>query len=474
MLFQSWQYLLLLIATVLFVSFVENKVIKRVAVLSFSIFFYAYGAAWQTVLFVLVILLAYFSGRILDRRKQKPVLIFSLTLLFLPLLLYKYVPFFLSLLPGNIAGSYKQIFVLPIGISFYTFQAVGYVIDVYRGKSRAERDLLSFACFVSFFPQLVAGPIERYDNLSEQIRNMPKPTYEMISRGFKHIVLGLCLKLLVAESMAPLVDPVYNNLGGKSGLAVIIATVCFGIQIYCDFNGYTQIAIGSAKVIGINLMQNFDHPYRAVSVADFWRRWHISLTTWFRDYLYIPLGGNRKGPFRTVLNSILTFLVSGIWHGANWTFALWGLANGTGMAVEKLYYKKLSQKKVLRAFYAVAVFVFVNLCWVFFRANSLQDAFLCYQLMFTQMLPPDMFPFSVSSVFNFLFRYNGWAVGDLLRAAVAVMIYLWYEYGKSKDLTSCLWSKKGYVRWITYAIVILVTLYFGRTLQQSDFVYFRF
>jgi len=221
-------------------------------------------------------------------------------------------------------------------------------------------------------------------------------------------------------------------------------------------------------------MQNFDHPYRAVSVADFWRRWHISLTTWFRDYLYIPLGGNRKGPFRTVLNSILTFLVSGIWHGANWTFALWGLANGTGMAVEKLYYKKLSQKKVLRAFYAVAVFVFVNLCWVFFRANSLQDAFLCYQLMFTQMLPPDMFPFSVSSVFNFLFRYNGWAVGDLLRAAVAVMIYLWYEYGKSKDLTSCLWSKKGYVRWITYAIVILVTLYFGRTLQQSDFVYFRF
>lgn len=476
MLFQSWQYLLLLLTAVFCASFVKNKALKRVIVLILSIFFYAYGAAWQTVLFIAVILLAYLLGLALDKQKKTTVFIVGIIALLLPLLLYKYMPFLLSFVSRNTAENYKQIFVLPIGISFYTFQAIGYVIDVYRGKSKAEKNLFCFACFISFFPQLVAGPIERYDNLFEQIRNMPKPEYKMVSKGFRHIVLGLCLKLLIAESMASFVDPIYNNLDGKSGLAVIIATVCFGIQIYCDFNGYTQIAIGSANVLGINLMQNFDHPYTAVSIADFWRRWHISLTTWFRDYLYIPLGGNRKGPFRTTLNSIITFLVSGIWHGANWTFAIWGLLNGVGLAVEKTYYKKLSEKKILKAIYPIFVFIFVNLCWVFFRANSLQDAIICYRLMFTQTIPSTFSVTSISSIFNFLFRHNGWEVGSFVRAAIAVAIYWWYEYGfgKNKKLTSCMCSENGFARWITYIVVILITLYFGRTLQQSDFVYFRF
>lgn len=473
MLFQSWQYLFLLIATLFCVTTVKNATVKRVCIVAISIFFYTYGAAWQTFLFLAVILGAYVAGRLIEKNKNKFLFVTILVLLCLPLLLFKYVPFFLSLIPSVDAQAYTDIFLLPIGISFYTFQAVGYVIDVYKNSYKAERSLLTFTCFISFFPQLVAGPIERYDNLFEQIREMKKPDYSMISKGFKHIILGLCLKLLIAESMASFVNPVYNNLEGKSGLAVIIATICFGIQIYCDFNGYTQIAIGSAKVLGINLMQNFNHPYTATSISEFWRRWHISLTTWFRDYLYIPLGGNRKGKFRTSLNSIITFFVSGIWHGANWTFALWGLFNGVSMAIEKLYIKHIAKNRFTKAFYAVIAFICINLFWIFFRANSVTDAFLCYELIFTQTAPTIS---SVSDILSFLIYDNGWTVNSYIPAFVSFVIYMWYEYGfgKKNNLTSCLNSEKTHIRWITYAILILVTLYFGTTLQQSDFVYFRF
>ncbi|MBR3988360.1 MAG: MBOAT family protein [Clostridia bacterium] len=476
MLFQSWQYLLLLIATLLCVATIKNATVKRVCILVSSIFFYAYGAAWQTILFLAVIFGAYVAGRLFEKNKSKILFAIILFILFLPLLLYKYVPFILSLIPLVNEQAYMDVFLLPIGISFYTFQAVGYVIDVYKSSYKAERSLLSFACFISFFPQLVAGPIERYDNLFEQIREMKKPDYSMMSKGFRHIILGLCLKLLIAETMAGFVNPVYNNLNGKSGFAVIVATICFGIQIYCDFNGYTQIAIGSANILGINLMQNFNHPYKATSISDFWRRWHISLTTWFRDYLYIPLGGNRKGKFRTFLNSIITFLVSGIWHGANWTFALWGLFNGVGMATEKLYIKHITKNRFTKAFYAVVVFVCINLFWVFFRANSVEDAFLCYKLIFTQTFSSFSSLTSGYDIINFLLYENGWNVNSFIPAFISLFIYIWYEYGfgKKNNLTSCLNSQKIYVRWITYAVIILVTLYFGTTLQQSDFVYFRF
>ena len=229
-------------------------------------------------------------------------------------------------------------------------------------------------------------------------------------------------------------------------------------------------------MVGINLMQNYNHPYRAASIADFWRRWHISLTTWFRDYVYIPLGGNRKGKFRTAFNSVVTFLVSGIWHGANWTFALWGLLNGMGMAIERFYLKNISKNRFAKVIYAVFAFVCVNLFWVFFRANSVEDAFLCYKLIFTDTVSSLSSLTSASGIINFLLRENGWSVNLFIPALVSFIIYIWYEYGFGKNtaLEHCLSSKKPYIRWITYAIVILLTLYFGTTLQQNDFVYFRF
>lgn len=476
MLFQTWQYLLLLLTAMVTVCLINNGLIKKIIILALSLFFYAYGAKWQTILFLVVIAGAYVSALLVEKNKSKLRFGLLIVLLFLPLLLYKYVPFVLSQLYPTGGAAYGAVFLLPIGISFYTFQAVGYVIDVYRGTVKAQRNVLDVALFISFFPQLVAGPIERCSNIMEQLRSSKRPSYEKMATGFRFILLGLCLKLLLAETMASFVNPIYNNLSGKGGFAVLIATVCFGIQIYCDFNGYTQIAIGSAKLLGVDLMENFRHPYRAKSITDFWRRWHISLTSWFKDYLYIPLGGNRKGAVRTAFNSIVTFLVSGIWHGANWTFALWGLANGTGMAIEKRYLKKVSKNKIFAGCYAVAVFVLINLLWVFFRANTIEDAFLCYKLIFTDTFTQIMSLNSANAILQFLMQDNGWSYSQLLPMLISLAIYIWYEYGfgKQRSLEAALFSDKTYVRWITYAVLILATLYFGRTLEQSDFVYFRF
>ena len=476
MLFQSWQYLLLLITAIITVFLVKNTSIKKIAILCLSMFFYAYGAGWQTVVFVLVMLATNFVGLLVEKHKSKILLTFVLLVLFSPLILYKYIPFIFTEILNFDLSTYKDVFVLPIGISFYTFQAVGYVIDVFKGTTRAERNPLNLWCFISFFPQLVAGPIERSNNIMEQIREFKKPDYDTMASGFRHILLGLTLKLLIAETMADFVNPVYRNLSSRGGLAVIVAALCFGVQIYCDFNGYTQIAIGSADLLGVKLMQNFDHPYTAKSVSEFWRRWHISLTSWFKDYVYIPLGGNRKGKVRTYLNSLVTFTLSGIWHGANWTFVVWGFVNGVTVAVEKSFIKKLSKNKILSACYAVVAFLLVNLFLVIFRADSLSDAFLCYKLIFTDSIPQLLSLTSLNGILNFLLKENGWSQSSFLPMAISMVIYLWYEYGfgKNRKLENFLFSEKTVVRWITYFVLILATLYFGRTLEQSAFVYFRF
>lgn len=475
MLFQSWQYLLLLIGAIATIFLVKNSTVKKIVILLLSMFFYAYGAGWQSILFVLVILGTYLAGLLVERYKSKALLSLVLILLFSPLILYKYVPFILSQILAVDISSYKNMFILPIGISFYTFQAVGYIIDVYKGTTKVERNLLNLSCFISFFPQLVAGPIERSNNIMEQIREFKKPDYETMANGFRHILLGLCLKLLIAETMADFVNPVYRNLSGRGGLAIVVAMLCFGVQIYCDFNGYTQIAMGSANLLGIKLMQNFNHPYTAKSVSDFWRRWHISLTSWFKDYVYIPLGGNRRGKARTALNSVITFAVSGIWHGANWTFPIWGLVNGVTVAVEKTYIKRISKNKVLSACYACLSFLLVNLFFILFRANSLEDALLCYKLIFTETIPQMLSMTSVSGIMKFLLK-NGWSQSSFLPMLISIVIYVWYEYGfgKNRRLENYLFSEKTGVRWTTYFILILATLYFGKTLEQSAFVYFRF
>lgn len=274
--------------------------------------------------------------------------------------------------------------ILPIGLSFHTFQSMSYIIEVYRGNQKAERHLGIFALYVMYYPQLVAGPIERPQNLLHQLREPYTFDYVRIRDGLKLMLWGLFKKVAIADQLAIAVDMVYGNPSGYSGLALIIATVLFGIQIYCDFSGYSDIAIGASKVMGIDLMQNFRQPYFSRSISEFWRRWHISLSTWFRDYLYIPLGGNRTVQWRQQLNLCTVFLVSGLWHGASWAFVIWGglhglyliVSLGTADARAKLaQMTKLDRVPVIRSAGAMAItFTLVSFAWIFFRAETLPQA----------------------------------------------------------------------------------------------------
>ena len=278
---------------------------------------------------------------------------------------------------------------LPVGISFYTFQALGYTIDVYRKDVEAEKNFIDYALFISFFPQLVAGPIERSGHILHQLKEYHPFRYENIKTGIYPVLWGLFKKVVIADNLASMVNTVYNHPQNQGGGAFLVATVAFAFQIYCDFSAYSDIARGSARMLGFRLMENFDCPYFAASIQDFWRRWHISLSSWFKDYLYFPLGGSRKGKARTCLNVMIVFFVSGLWHGAALTFVAWGLLNGLYQVVSKLIdplrQKLLSRLPIrregapYRCFQVAVTFVLTCIAWVLFRANSLPDALTAYQ-----------------------------------------------------------------------------------------------
>jgi len=273
--------------------------------------------------------------------------------------------------------------ILPIGISFHTFQGIGYMIDVYKGNIKAEKDPVTYTVYLMFFPQLVAGPIERPDNLLPQLKSMHGPDAENFKEGMRVILRGFIKKLVVADLSGQYVNAVYNDPAGATGPLIIIATVLFAFQIYCDFSGYTDIATGCARIMGIKLIKNFDRPYSSKSIKEFWSRWHISLSSWFRDYLYIPLGGNRVPVPRYLTNIMIVFLVSGLWHGADWTFIIWGalhrLYQITGHLTRNMRGKacarfKINQNgRVAAAFNTACTFILVCFAWIFFRANNVSE-----------------------------------------------------------------------------------------------------
>jgi D-alanyl-lipoteichoic acid acyltransferase DltB (MBOAT superfamily) len=280
---------------------------------------------------------------------------------------------------------------LPVGISFYIFQALGYSIDVYRGDVEPEKNFFNYALFVSFFPQLVAGPIERSTNLLQQFKTKHQFDGDQAISGVNLMLWGYFLKLVVADRCAIYVDSVYNNMEYQNGGSCLLATLLFSIQIYGDFAGYTYIAIGCSRVMGFNLTSNFQRPYFSSSISDFWRRWHISLSRWLRDYLYIPLGGSRKGKNRTYVNLLATMLVSGIWHGANWTYVVWGLLHGIALCMERvLGINKREWHGICKFIRILATFFIVSIFWVFFRANTLADGVWCTTRIFSNLMVPSL------------------------------------------------------------------------------------
>lgn len=337
MLFNSLQFLIFFPIVILLYYLLPHS--KRwIFLLLASYYFYMSWNPAYIVLILISTLVDYFAAIKMSEQdninKRKIYLFFSLFANLGLLFIFKYFNFFndsVRLLFQSLGVNYgvpSLSLLLPVGISFYTFQTLSYTIDVYRGVTKPERHFGIFAVYVSFFPQLVAGPIERSERLLPQFRVPVIPNENNFSSGMKLMVWGFFKKVVVADNVAIIVNQVYNNVNEYQGLPLIIATFLFAIQIYCDFSGYSDIAIGSARVMGIHLMKNFNTPYFSKSITEFWKRWHISLSTWFRDYVYIPLGGNRVSKPRHYLNLFLTFLISGLWHGANWTFVIWGALHG--------------------------------------------------------------------------------------------------------------------------------------------------
>ncbi len=409
MTFNSFEFLIFYPALLL-LYFVLPKRTRPVMLLLASYFFYAYGQLDLIYLILGTTLISYFAAFGIERSEKKHIrkLLLTLTLAvcFGVLFFYKYFNFLSESVAGAVGlfggemSAFELDLILPVGISFYTFQTLSYVIDVYRRDISAERSFIYYALFVSFFPQLVAGPIERPENLLPQLKSVSgKDTegYKWNSqdaiKGAKHMMLGFFKKIAVADLISVYVNSVYNNVEETTALGVVIATCLFAVQIYCDFSGYTDIAIGCARIMGIRLMKNFDHPYTATTIKEFWSRWHISLSSWFKDYLYFPLGGSRCARWRHLMNLMIVFLVSGLWHGAAWTFVIWGALHGAYQIIGTLTKKPrcalLSRLKVSQRSPAVIwirrvnTFILVGFAWIFFRANSLSDAGVLIKKLFT-------------------------------------------------------------------------------------------
>jgi len=325
-------------------------------------------------------------------------------------------------------------YLLPVGISFFTFQSLSYTIDFYLGKVQRERNFLRFATFVCFFPQLMAGPIERARHLLPQFHKFPEIRVQNFTEGASLFLVGLFKKLALANYLSFYVERVYDNPAQFSAPALLLATFAFGWQIFFDFSGYTDMARGVAKLMGFNLILNFNNPYLATGLGEFWTRWHISLSSWFRDYVYIPLGGNRHGPFNTYRNLFITFLISGIWHGAAWTFAIWGALHGLGVLITReLERSEIYRERVPRIFKQAGVFLFVSFTWIFFRADSLNDAMLIVKRIFTAAWHDPQIPALMLALvalvwlYQFLYesRFREILQTSLIRVGVAAFMVLY-------------------------------------------------
>ncbi len=388
--FDSLEYLIFLPLVALAYRFTPGKW-RWLPLLGASWYFYA---SWNAALTGLIIGVTAVSwgatalmARTEDRRVRRALLALDLVVCLGLLCYFKYFGFLTEMLSAvwqklGGRGFDAWTVILPVGVSFYTFQAMSYVVDVYRGDMAPEQHFGYYALYVSFFPQLVAGPIERATRLLPQLRAHENVTADDLRMGLRLLASGFFRKVVAADFAARFVERIYS-LDAPEGLAVLAGTLLFALQIYCDFSGYSEIAAGSARLMGVRLMRNFDRPYRSASIREFWRRWHISLSTWFTDYVYIPLGGNRRGRARQIGATLVVFALSGLWHGAAWTFVVWGLLHGAMMTADILLRDRLLKGRISRICMTAATFAAVTLTWVFFRAESLPHAGVLLHSLFS-------------------------------------------------------------------------------------------
>ncbi|RIA66525.1 D-alanyl-lipoteichoic acid acyltransferase DltB (MBOAT superfamily) [Anaeroplasma bactoclasticum] len=400
--FNSLEFLIFL-PIVFILYFIFPKKYRYFILLIASYVFYMWWN-WKLIFLILITTLVSYTAGIGIRNTDKIaikrlLMILSITVSLGILIFFKYANFIvesfilgINSLGGGLTFDAINI-ILPVGISFYTFQTLSYVIDIYKGKIEAEENPFYYALYVSFFPQLVAGPIERSGDLLPQLKNKEGNHYQNLSIGLKQMLVGFIKKIAIADMVAVYVNNIFNNIDNTNGLLVLVGTILFSIQILCDFSGYSDIAIGCARCFNIKLSKNFDKPYSAISIKDFWNRWHITLSTWFRDYVYFPMGGSRVNKVRLCINILVVFLLSGIWHGAAWTFILWGLMHGImriiGQLIEPLREKAYNKWNINKDSIFIKIirisitYILVSLTWIAFRSNSLAEMATAYRLLFS-------------------------------------------------------------------------------------------
>ena len=468
MIFNSVHFIFFFIATTILYYALPHR-FRWAFLLAISCYFYMVFRPIYILILAGTIVVDYVAGLFLESttnpRRKKIFLVASIIANVGVLAVFKYYNFIndnLTELLGvfHLKNEIPMLrILLPIGLSFHTFQAMSYTIEVYRGKQQAEKHFGMYALYVMFYPQLVAGPIERPQNILHQLKEKVVFNYDHIVSGLKLILWGLFVKVVIADRLSIYVDIVYNSPEHHSAISSLVATLFFTFQIYCDFSGYSSIAIGCAKVLGIDLMINFRRPYMSTSIREFWSRWHISLSTWFRDYLYIPLGGNRVSVYRNMFNLFFVFLVSGLWHGANWTFIIWGALHGFYLMMEIVIDRLVPSIKLPRSIRWILNFVLVAIAWIFFRASNFQTAKQILKNIYTFKPGPLYIGNASYLVYSFF--------------AILFLFAAEYNAEKLNNRYAWLYSERKVLRWSAYLLLILTLLSIG-VFNGGQFIYFQF
>lgn len=469
--FISISFFIFLPIVLLLFWLVPNKYRYLVLILG-SYFFYSFLNYWLILLILFTTLVSYLGARGIEKYQNKKKLFLVLTIIAClgSLFVFKYLDFsiglfgkFFSLVGLNLSINPLNI-ILPVGISFYTFQTLGYVIDVYKGKMKAERHIGYYALFVSFFPQLVAGPIEKASKLIPELKKEHHFSFDNFSYGLRYVMSGFIKKVLIADFLVIYINNIYGSLAISSGIEILLATFLFGLVIYCDFSGYSEIAVGISKWLDIDLTMNFNRPYLSSSFKEFWNRWHITLNDFFTEYIYIPLGGSQKGRFRKYLNIFIVFFISGLWHGASVHFILWGVVCGLLLIIEDLLHpliNKITIKDSIKKIIGIIItYLIINLCWIFFRAQSLNDIGLIFKQIFTNF--GSGFDTAFFTIFNTV----------LLILCLITLPLTYYLPIINKE------DKYAYAHIGLYALlIIVVSLMYIHNLNavgENSFIYFQF
>lgn len=472
MVFSSSIFMFLFLPIVLMSYFLCNPKLKNIVLLLSSLFFYAWGEPSYVIIMIISIIVNYYLGIFIDKSDRKKVFLILAILFNIGFLIYfKYFGFIISNVNkiNSIIGMGNVGFkspALPIGISFYTFQALSYIVDIYRGEVRCQKNILNLGLYVSLFPQLVAGPIVRYKDIDMEI-NARVESLKKIEYGIKRFILGMGKKIIISNQLAFVADNIFSlQLSELSFISSWIGIICYTLQLYFDFSGYSDMAIGLGRIFGFTFMENFNYPYISKSIKEFWRRWHISLSSWFRDYVYISLGGNRGSKYKVYRNLSVVFLLTGIWHGASWNFVVWGLYHGIFILMERAFLGKYLEK-IYSPFSHIYTLLVVTVGWVFFRTESLGYAIDYIRVMFNIS--------NISLEYEYFYTFMNYEVVFILIVAIlgSMPIYT-YIIDKGNRLTGKWHGISNFVEYIYIYIVFIISIASLASSTYNPFIYFRF